>query len=99
MVTVGDILAALASSRINTARAGACWAAGLAPAGTCRRLGLARAEVAARMGVTQGGVFAIAYARPGATELRTLAARAGAAPAAGWRSSPTCLAEPGTEAA
>ena len=39
-----------------------------------RRLGVTQAEVAARMGVTQGRVSAIEHAKPGATELRTLAA-------------------------
>jgi DNA-binding XRE family transcriptional regulator len=39
-----------------------------------RRLGFSQAQVAARMGVTQGRVSAIENARPGATELRTIAA-------------------------
>jgi DNA-binding XRE family transcriptional regulator len=39
-----------------------------------RRLGVTQAEVATRMGVTQGRVSAIEHAKPGATELRTLAA-------------------------
>ena len=39
-----------------------------------RRLGITQADVAARMGVTQGRVSAIEHAKPGATELRTLAA-------------------------
>jgi DNA-binding XRE family transcriptional regulator len=39
-----------------------------------RRLGITQADVATRMGVTQGRVSAIEHARPGATELRTLAA-------------------------
>ncbi|HEX9032773.1 MAG TPA: XRE family transcriptional regulator [Streptosporangiaceae bacterium] len=39
-----------------------------------RRLGVTQADVASRMGVTQGRVSAIEHARPGATELRTLAA-------------------------
>ena len=39
-----------------------------------RRLGITQVEVAARMGVTQGRVSAIEHAKPGATELRTLAA-------------------------
>jgi DNA-binding XRE family transcriptional regulator len=39
-----------------------------------RRLGMTQAEVAQRMGVTQGRVSAIEHAKPGATELRTLAA-------------------------
>jgi DNA-binding XRE family transcriptional regulator len=43
-------------------------------AGMRRRLGVTQAEVAQRMGVTQGRVSAIEHAKPGATELRTLAA-------------------------
>jgi DNA-binding XRE family transcriptional regulator len=39
-----------------------------------RRLGVTQAEVAERMGVTQSRVSAIEHAKPGATELRTLAA-------------------------
>lgn len=39
-----------------------------------RRLGVTQVEVAQRMGVTQGRVSAIEHAKPGATELRTLAA-------------------------
>jgi DNA-binding XRE family transcriptional regulator len=39
-----------------------------------RRLGITQADVATRTGVTQGRVSAIEHARPGATELRTLAA-------------------------
>ena len=39
-----------------------------------RRLGFSQVEVAARMGVTQGRVSAIENAKPGATELRTIAA-------------------------
>ena len=39
-----------------------------------RRLGITQAQVAARMGITQGRVSAIEHAKPGATELRTLAA-------------------------
>ena len=38
-----------------------------------RRLGFTQAQVAARMGITQG-VSAIEHAKPGTTELRTLAA-------------------------
>jgi DNA-binding XRE family transcriptional regulator len=38
-----------------------------------RRLGVTQVEVAQRMGVTQGRVSAIEHAKPGATELRTLA--------------------------
>src|SRR5689334_21896418 len=39
-----------------------------------RRLGITKAQVAARMGITQGRVSAIEHAKPGTTELRTLAA-------------------------
>jgi DNA-binding XRE family transcriptional regulator len=39
-----------------------------------RRFGITQTEVAARMGVTQGRVSAIEHAKPGTTELRTLAA-------------------------
>jgi transcriptional regulator with XRE-family HTH domain len=39
-----------------------------------RRLGITQAQVAARMGITQGRVSAIEHAKPGTTELRTLAA-------------------------
>ena len=39
-----------------------------------RRLGITQADVADRMGVTQGRVSAIEHAKPGASELRTLAA-------------------------
>ena len=39
-----------------------------------RRLGITQADVATRMGVTQSLVSAIEHAKPGATELRTLAA-------------------------
>ena len=38
-----------------------------------RRLGITQAEVATRMGITQGRVSAIEHAKPGSTELRTLA--------------------------
>ncbi|MDR2984879.1 MAG: helix-turn-helix domain-containing protein [Nocardiopsaceae bacterium] len=38
-----------------------------------RRLGLTQAEVAVRMGISQGRVLAIEHAKPGTTELRTLA--------------------------
>src|ERR1700733_7291632 len=41
-----------------------------------RRLGITQVEVAARMGITQGRVSALEHAKPGATELRTLAAYA-----------------------
>ena len=39
-----------------------------------RLLGITQAQVAARMGITQGRVSAIEHAKPGTTELRTLAA-------------------------
>jgi len=39
-----------------------------------RRLGITQAQVAERMGITQGRVSAIEHAKPGTTELRTLAA-------------------------
>lgn len=39
-----------------------------------RRLGITQTQVATRMGITQGRVSAIEHAKPGATELRTLAA-------------------------
>jgi transcriptional regulator with XRE-family HTH domain len=39
-----------------------------------RRLGITQAQVAAGMGITQGRVSAIEHAKPGTTELRTLAA-------------------------
>jgi DNA-binding XRE family transcriptional regulator len=39
-----------------------------------RRLGITQAQVAERMGVTQSRISAIEHAKPGATELRTLAA-------------------------
>src|SRR5712692_2737230 len=39
-----------------------------------RRLGITQVQVAARMGITQGRVSAIEHAKPGTTELRTLAA-------------------------
>jgi len=39
-----------------------------------RRLGITQADVATRMGITQSRVSAIEHAKPGATELRTLAA-------------------------
>jgi transcriptional regulator with XRE-family HTH domain len=39
-----------------------------------RRLGITQTQVAARMGITQGRVSAIEHAKPGITELRTLAA-------------------------
>jgi DNA-binding XRE family transcriptional regulator len=39
-----------------------------------RRLGITQAQVAARMGITQGRVSVIEHAKPGTTELRTLAA-------------------------
>ena len=39
-----------------------------------RRLRITQAQVAARTGITQGRVSAIEHAKPGTTELRTLAA-------------------------
>jgi DNA-binding XRE family transcriptional regulator len=69
-----------------------------------RRLGVTQAEVAARMGITQGRVSAIEHAKPGTTELRTLAAYV---EALGGRleiildfgDQRLAFAEPGTEAA
>jgi hypothetical protein len=70
----------------------------------CRRLGFNQAQVAVRMAVTQGRVTAIENARPGATELRTIAAYV---EALGGRleiiadsgDQRLAFAEPGTEAA
>ena len=42
-----------------------------------RRLGITQAQVAARMGITQGRVSTIEHAKPGTTELRTLASGGG----------------------
>jgi len=69
-----------------------------------RRLGFSQAQVADRMGVTQGRVSAIENARPGATELRTLAAYVKALGGrleiiADFGDQRLAFAEPGTEAA
>ena len=69
-----------------------------------RRLGITQAQVAARMGVTQGRVSAIEHAKPGATELRTLAAYVEALGGrleiiADFGDQRLAFAEPGTEAA
>jgi DNA-binding XRE family transcriptional regulator len=69
-----------------------------------RRLGITQAEVATRMGVTQGRVSAIEHAKPGATELRTLAAYVEALGGrleiiADFGDQRLAFAEPGTEAA
>jgi DNA-binding XRE family transcriptional regulator len=69
-----------------------------------RRLGFNQAQVAARMGVTQGRVSAIENARPGATELRTIAAYVEALGGrleiiADFGDQRLAFAEPGTEAA
>jgi transcriptional regulator with XRE-family HTH domain len=47
-----------------------------------------QAEIATRMGITQGRVSAIEHAKPGTTELRTLATYVEPSPAT-WRSPPT----------
>src|SRR6516225_1590176 len=59
-----------------------------------RRLGITQAQVAARMGITQGRVSAIEHAKPGTTELRTLAAYVEA-----FGDQRLAFIEPGTEAA
>jgi DNA-binding XRE family transcriptional regulator len=69
-----------------------------------RRLGVTQAEVAERMGVTQGRVSAIEHAKPGATELRTLAAYVEALGGrleiiADFGDQRLAFTEPGTEAA
>jgi transcriptional regulator with XRE-family HTH domain len=69
-----------------------------------RRLGITQAEVAARMGVTQGRVSAIELAKPGATELRTLASYVEALGGrleiiADFGDQRLAFIEPGTEAA
>ena len=69
-----------------------------------RRLGFSQAQVAARMGVTQGRVSAIENAKPGATELRTIAAYVEALGGrleiiADFGDQRLAFAEPGTEAA
>ena len=69
-----------------------------------RRLGVTQAEVAARMGITQGRVSAIEHAKPGTTELRTLAAYVEALGGrleiiADFGDQRLAFAEPGNEAA
>ena len=69
-----------------------------------RRLGITQAEVATRMGVTQGRVSAIEHAKPGATELRTIAAYVEALGGrleiiADFGDQRLAFTEPGTEAA
>jgi DNA-binding XRE family transcriptional regulator len=69
-----------------------------------RRLGITQAQVAARMGVTQGRVSVIEHAKPGATELRTLAAYVEALGGrleiiADFGDQRLAFTEPGTEAA
>jgi DNA-binding XRE family transcriptional regulator len=69
-----------------------------------RRLGITQAQVAARMGITQGRVSAIEHAKPGTTELRTLAAYVQALGGrleiiADFGDQRLAFTEPGTEAA
>jgi DNA-binding XRE family transcriptional regulator len=69
-----------------------------------RRLGITQAEVAQRMGVTQGRVSAIEHAKPGTTELRTLASYVEALGGrleiiADFGDERLAFTEPGTEAA
>ena len=69
-----------------------------------RRLGITQAQVAARTGITQGRVSAIEHAKPGTTELRTLAAYVGALDGcleiiADFGDQRLAFTEPGTEAA
>src|SRR6516162_8448869 len=69
-----------------------------------RRLGITQAQVAARMGITQGRVSAIEHAKPGTTELRTLAAYVEALGGrveiiANFGDQGLAFIEPGTEAA
>jgi len=69
-----------------------------------RRLGITQAQVAARMGITQGRVSAIEHAKPGTTELRTLAAYVEALGGrleiiADFGDQRLAFSEPGTEAA
>ena len=68
-----------------------------------RRFGITQAQVAARMGITQGRVSAIEHAKPGTTELRTLAAYVEALGRleiiADFGDQRLAFAEPGTEAA
>ena len=68
------------------------------------RLGITQAQVAARMGITQGRVSAIEHAKPGTTELRTLAAYVEALGGrleiiADFGDQRLAFIEPGTEAA
>jgi len=69
-----------------------------------RRLGITQAQVATRMGITQGRVSAIEHAKPGTTELRTLAAYVEALGGrleiiADFGDQRLAFTEPGTEAA
>ena len=69
-----------------------------------RRLGVTQAQVATRMGITQGRVSAIEHAKPGTTELRTLAAYVEALGGrleiiADFGDQRLAFTEPGTEAA
>ena len=69
-----------------------------------RRLGITQTQVAARMGITQGRVSAIEHAKPGTTELRTLAAYVEALGGrlkiiADFGDQRLAFTEPGTEAA
>src|SRR6185437_12689787 len=69
-----------------------------------RRLGITQAQVATRMGITQGRVSAIEHAKPGTTELRTLAAYVEALGGrleiiADFGDQRLAFIEPGTEAA
>jgi DNA-binding XRE family transcriptional regulator len=69
-----------------------------------RRLGTTQARVATRMGITQGRVSAIEHAKPGTTELRTLAACVEALDGrleiiADFGDQQLAFTEPGTEAA
>jgi len=69
-----------------------------------RRLGITQAQVAARMGITQGGVSAIEHAKPGTTDLSTLAAYVEALGGrleviADFGDQRLAFTEPGTEAA
>jgi DNA-binding XRE family transcriptional regulator len=69
-----------------------------------RRLGITQVEVATRMGITQSRVTAIEHAKPGTTELRTLAAYVEALGGrleiiADFGDQRLAFTEPGTEAA
>jgi DNA-binding XRE family transcriptional regulator len=69
-----------------------------------RRLGITQVQVAARMGITQGRVSAVEHAKPGTTELRTLAAYVEALGGrleiiADFGDQRLAFTEPGTEAA